>query len=89
MPRGSSLLHQLLSPAQNVMLTVQIVLTGIAALASLLGMAALRKQSQAKTCPVHSRCVGVIATLLAYLLFVGSLCLLVYTWYFLHNVSPG
>jgi hypothetical protein len=55
-------------PTQNIMLTSQIVLTGIAALASLLGVAILRKQSQAKTCPVHSQHVGVIAMLLAYIL---------------------
>jgi len=72
---------------QNIMLTSQILLTGIAALASLLGAAILRKQTQAETCPVHSRRVGVIASLLAYMLFMASLCLLVYAWCFLRCLS--
>jgi uncharacterized membrane protein YecN with MAPEG domain len=69
------------------MLTSQILLTGIAALTLLLGVAVLRKQSQTKTCPVHSRRAGAVATFLAYTLFVVSLGLIAYAWYFLHGVS--
>lgn len=71
------------------MLTPQILVTGIAALASLLAVAILRKQSQAKACPVHSQRVGVVATYLAYVLFVVSLGLLAYAWYFLRVISGG
>lgn len=70
------------------MLTSQIPITVVAALVSLLGMAVLHKQSQAKICSVHSRRVGVFATALAYTLLVSSLFLLAYAWYFLPGVSP-
>lgn len=59
------------------MLTSKTVLTGVAALASLLAVALLSKQARAETCPVDSRRVGVIATFLGHMLDVASLCLLV------------
>ena len=62
------------------MIVARLMLTGSAALLFALGIAVLRKQATAHSCPAHSRLAGQIATLLAWLLMLGSAGLALYAW---------
>ena len=62
------------------MFALRWVIAGTAALMVGISIAIFRKQATAKSCPVHSRFAGLMATVLAWTLLIAGAGLIIFAW---------